>query len=298
MIYALNMELEIVRTVFRSKASEASVYADRKRDTGSYYTVLSIYSKTVSKEIAERMALSGLFSSNSDFIGSFTHKDALHLVFRYHPESRLAGKESLYASSFAKRKELALGFLSALAETELPSDIGRFLITDENVNIAPDGSIFLNYFLDFTGYTPDYGEEEYYRDAARYAFRLLASEYAAKYEEQMDRYPDELRLMYKKTVNRAFKSLSQIISFVLAMPDAPQERHHGVRKILGVAQRCKRFVVKNSMMLFVTAMIAVTVVYLGVQIGSRVIAGRNRRENTVYVGMQTIGEVYLGEEDI
>jgi hypothetical protein len=298
MISALNMELEIVRTVLVSDVSEVSVYSDTKRDTGSYYTMVSVYSKTVAKELAGRIAIAGLFGGNGDFIGSFTHKDALHLVFAYHPESTLANREALYAGTFVKRKEVALSFLAALAETEITGDLGRLLLTDRNINLTSDGKVYLNYFLDFKGFTPSDGQDNFHRAAAEYAFDILTREYAAKYDNQVEMYPHELRLMYKKLQNRAFRSLSQIIAFVRTLPDKPPEQRFGIMKLAGAAIALKNALLKRPARLFLAIIVIMTLGYLGYQVVIRAMASKSMEENTVYVGMQQIGEVYLGEEDI
>jgi len=298
MISALNMEFEIVRTVLKNDANEISVCIDAKRDSGAHYTILSIFSKSIAKDIAERMAVDGLFSQNSDFVGSFTLRDALHLVFHYHPESRLANKEALYAGSFAKRKGIALSFLTALAETEIRGDIGRLLITDENVNISSGGKVYLNYFLDFKKFTPSPGQDDFYRDAARFAFEILSREYAEKYEQQTELYPNELRLMYKKTQNRAFKSYSQLMAFIKTLSDTPREQRVGIMRLLGVFEGIRSFLFKNPANLFLTVVVVITLGYLGYQLMIRALAEKSTKENTVYVGMQTIGEVYLGEENV
>ncbi|MCL2056097.1 MAG: hypothetical protein FWH02_02630 [Oscillospiraceae bacterium] len=298
MISALNMELEAVRTVLSNDVNEVGVYIDAKRDTGSYYTVVALSSSKIAKEIAGRMAITGLFSQNSDFIGSFTQRDVLHLVFNYHEESRLVNRESLYAPNFTKRKEAALSLLAALGETEMSADIGMLLLTDENVNITPDGKIYLNYFLDFGKFSPSVQQDSYYREAAGFTFGILTREYAEKYDAQVEMYPHELRLMYKKMQNKAFRSLSQIMAFVRTLPESPSEQRFGLMRLVGAADTLKGYLLKNPANLFIAAMVIVTLGYLGYQIAVRVAAGRNMRENTVYVGMQQIGEVYLGEENV
>ena len=298
MISALGMELDMVRVVFKGALNEVGVYIDAKRDTGTYYTVVSIFSKPLAKLIAERIAVDGLFGQNGDFIGSFTHKDALHLVFVYRDESRLAYREALYAATFAKRKEVALNFLAALAETEIRGDVGMLLISDENVNLMPDGKIYLNYCFDFTKFSPNTTQDDFHSKAGSYVFDVLTREYAAKYEQQVEMYPHELRLMFKKIQNRAFRSLSQIMMFIKALPDKPAEQKFGIARLLGAFGRMKAFLSKNPSSLFLVSLVIVTAIYLGYQIVIRVMADRNTRENTVYVGMRQIGEVYLGEENV
>ena len=298
MIGALNMELATVRTVLKNEVCEVSVAIDEKRDTGAYCTVVSISSTPVAKEIAARIAVNGLFGQNRDFIGSFTHKDSLHLVFAYQQENLLTATQSIYAGTFQKRKEIALRFLAALAETELEGDIGRLLINGRNINLTPQGLVSLNYFLDFSEFIPMNGNDHFYRDAAAYAFGILAREYELKYSGEVDMYPQELRLMHKKLHNRAFRSLSQVIAFVRGLPENPTEQRFGVMKAVDAAKGVRAFVMRNPTRLFLIAVVAVTVGYLGYQLAIRAVSRQNIRENTVYVGMHQIGEVYLGEEDL
>ncbi|MDR2908799.1 MAG: hypothetical protein LBU86_02810 [Oscillospiraceae bacterium] len=298
MINALNMELESIRTVLRNSACEISVAVDRSRDTGTFYTMVAIFSNMAAREIAGRLAVSGAFEQNRDFIGSFTFKDALHLVFTYQPESSLPGKEDIYAGTYEKRRRVALNLLTALAETEVSGDIGKLLLNARNVNLAPDGEVTLNYFLDFGEFVPSGGELGFYRDAAAFALKILAREYEVKYDGQIDSYPHELRLMYKKLQNRAFRSISQIIAFVRELPDKLTEQRFGVMRLAGFFGRIKIFLTKNPANLFLTVIVLVTLGYLGYQLAIRLAAGRRMEENTVYVGMEQIGEVYLGEENI
>jgi hypothetical protein len=291
------MELKIVRTVFRGNLNDVGVYADTKGGEDQYYTVVSVFSTSVAKELASRLTIGGLFSGNRDYIGSFTHNGALNLVFVYHPESRLMNKSALYAPTFAKQKEVALSFLAALAETGAEEDVGKLLIMDENVNIAPGGKVYLNYFLDFKRFTPNQARDRYYYIAANYAAEILAREYAAQYGGQTDMYPHELCLMYKKIKNRTFRSLSQIMAFVRSLPDKPARRKFGAMRILGAFEGAKNFVAKKPANLFLAAVVLVTVIYLGYQVALRSTTSRSVRENTVFEGMRQIGEIYLGEED-
>lgn len=295
MMLALNMELETVRTVLRNDVNEVAVCADTCRDTGAYYTVVSIFSSKISKELAGKMAYPGLFAHNGDFVGSFTHRDALCLVFAHRPENRLLSRESLFAPSFPKRKELALGFLTALAETEITGNIGSLLLTDENVHIGPDGKVYLNYFFDFAKLGRD-SPDDFFRDAARYAFGILAREYSARHDGQVDFYPSELRLMFKKIENNSFRSFTQIMAFIKGLSDTQKEPRRGFMRVADTFAGFRSYLAANPSGFFLIVVVVVTLAYLAYQLSIRYAASRDTKENTVFVGMQTIGEVNLGEE--
>lgn len=290
------MELEPVRTVLQTEVNEISVCADRRAGTETFYTVISVRSRERGKELAGQMATGGLFGECADFMGSFTKHDQLNLVFRYHAEARLESREALHAATFADRKAIALGLLAAMAETGITGSVGELLLAPHNLNISEDGAVYLNYFLDFTSCPT--GEDGYYKKLAWCVYEILSREYAIKYEGQTEAYPVELRLMYKKLESHAFSSYSQLITFVRELPDRPKPTRTGVRRAVDGAIGVKSRIRKNLTRYFLVALVLVTAVYLCYQLAARLTGRRERQENTVYAGMETIGEVPLGEENV
>lgn len=298
MFTALNMELDIVRSVLKNEVNEVSVCADRLRDSDVFYTLISVHSRALRKELARRMATSGLFLSNSDFVGSFTYRDSLNLVFRYHSESNFLNKEVLYAETFADRKAIALSFLTAMAETQLQGDIGSLLLAERNINIGPGGKVYLNYFLDFAELPSDCSEKDFYRGVAEFTFGILGREYAVKYDGQVEEYPDELRLLHRKTLLGTFRSYNQIMTSVKALSDKQREQRRGVMRALDWLLKLKDFVAAHTMEVFLGVVVAVALFFLGNYLVTRLSASRDTRENTAFVGLQEIGEVYLGDEEV
>lgn len=297
LISALNMELEAIRTVLTNDVNELTVCADRKRETGVYYTVISIKSGKVSKMIAQRINTEGLFTSNNDFVGSFIYLDTLNLVFHYHKESLLKSREALYAASFADRKAIVMNLLVALAETETTGNIGTLLLNDRNINVGPGGQIYLNYFMDFAQLCRDDADEIYYRNVADCAFMILSREYETKHDRNIEYYPQELRLFYKKIESKIFHSYNHIMTFVRSLPDKPQEERFGVWRLIGRTEGIVNYVKANAMTFFLSVTLIITLGFLANQIYIRVRAGKSTQENTTYVGMDTIGEVYLADEN-
>ncbi len=298
MLSALNMELESVRTVFRNEVNDASVFIDKKRDSGVYYTVLSIFDKEISKDIVFRMSVSGLFSKNSDFIGSFSDKDALCLVFVYHPENRLLQREKININNFPKRRDMVLSLITEIAKTELTGDIGRLMLNEININISPDGDVYLNYFLDFSRLRQPRQDGAFFYELSSYVFELLSRDFEQRLNGEIERYPNELRLMYKKVTSRAFTSFNQLITFVKSLPDTLRVRRTGLARILDLFTSCYKYIVGKPMNVFILIIVTVTLVFLVYQLSVRAVYTRRTRENTFYSGMEMIGNVYLGEENI
>lgn len=291
------MRLETVRTVLSNDVNEVSVCVDLKRRSGVFYTVVSIYSADVRKKIASLIATANLFANNHDFIGSYTQGDSLNLVFLYRNEATFERHESIYATSFSVRKQIAEKMMVSLAETQLTGSIGLLLLDSRNVNIAPDLSIYYNYFLDFAQWKEEKSETDFYMECAQLVFRVISAEYEVRYAN-VDEYPSELQAFYKKTRAKSFTSFSSILTFLRMIPDTPSELAVGVRKVVGTAQGFVGWFRRHSMLLFVCFLLLITLAYAGYQITTRVRYRRALEQNTTYEGLGTIGEVSLGDETI
>ena len=292
------MDLETVRTVLTNDVNQISVCSDEKRDAGVFYTLIAVKDAEIQRQLVQLIATTGLFLSNSDYLGSFTYQGALNLVFRFQPENRLANCEALYATSFAKRRELAVGLVAAAAATGITGAVGRLLLDERNVNLSPEGEIYFNYFLDFAQLDARDEQAAFFRDLATDAFDILSREYSVRFDRQVDYYPSELQVLYRKAQERGFGGFNQLLTFLKLLPDTPDERHFGVRKAFDRLGGVRRFLARHSMAIFLAAIVAATVAYAGWQITSRLGQRSSVRENTTYIGMETIGEVSLGEEDV
>lgn len=295
MYYALNMELQIVRTVMENDVNDIFVCTDIKDNTGVYYTLISIKSQKFRKMIAGLMNTEGLFFGNEDFVGSFNHEDQLNLVFRYYHESLLSVMGSVYLYSFVECKEAALAFVAAFAESGVNGSIGLLLLNERNINIYKDGGFQINYFLDFSEWK-ECTDEEYTTTVAKSAFRILDINYREKYESE-ELYPDDLRLYYLKMTSSGFNTFGQIIATIRQMADKPVEMRGVFWWIKSRFKITKNFLFRNSINTFLTILIIVTAIYAAYQIGIRIRANRANANNIDYYGIQTIGDVYLGDEE-
>lgn len=294
MLSALGMHLEPVRTVLKNEVCEVNVYTDAKSGAGRLYTVNTIHSPALTRELAGRVAVGDLFGKCADFVGSFMHRNTLNLVFNYQQERHITSSDIIYSAAFPKRKEIATAFVTALAETGIDGDVGTLLITEENVNIS-GSRVYLNYFLDFGKLPESEGRTRFFNSTAMFAFILLSWGYSERYDGNVDLYPNTLRLMQKKAMSGNFRSFSQVIAFIRDLPDAPQEQRRGITRIFDGIDAVRRALTGNATRTFMTIVVVATLVFLVYQLGIRWSARAQTDRNSVYVGMENIGEVYLGE---
>jgi hypothetical protein len=296
MFPALNMELEIVRVVLQNEVNDIYVCTDLLKDTGVFYTMISIHDARYRKIVTEKLNTERIFFSNKDFLGSFLYENRLNLVFRYYHENLLSLLGSVYLAEFSDCKRAALNLVAACAECGAGNDMGILLLNERNINISRDGEIQFNYFLDFAEMEPG-AEESYYISAvANAAFRILDLNYRGRYESP-EVYPDPLRLFYLKMNTTGFQSLGHMIATIRTMPEKLVEMRGIIWWFRNGFRRIRHFLFRNSMTAFLSILVLVTLIYAGVQIRSRWIVKKAYENNVSYYGIEYIGGVYLGDEE-
>lgn len=296
MYSALNMELEIIRTVLKNKVNDIYVCTDRLKNTGVFYTMISIHQPKYRKLAAEQMNSEPLFYANRDFVGSFVYENKLNLVFRYYHENPLSSLGSVYLESFADCKEAAIRLVSALAEAGAGKGLGLLMLEERNLNLMREGGVQLNYFLDYAKYRENAGDREFFDALADRTFEVLELNYKDRYSSP-EAYPDDLRLYYMKRKAGDFSSFGQILSAVRAMSDRQIEMRGFFWWIRSRFRMTRNFLFRNSMNTFLTILVIATLVYAGIEISARVRAKRAYENNISYYGLEYIGNVYLGDEE-
>ena len=296
MFPALNMELEIVRTVLKNQVNDIYVCTDTRKDTGVFYTMVSIHDKSCRKLVTEKLNTERLFFSNRDFIGSFIYENRLNLVFRYYHETLLSLLGSVYLAEFTDCKRAALGLIAACAECGAGPELGALLLNDRNINVTREGEVQFNYFLDFAELEEGLEEPAYLQLVAKKVFGVLELNYKGRYETP-DSYPGDLRLFYMKLNTTGFSSLGHMIAAVRSMPDKPVEMRGLLWWIRSRFRRIRGFLFRNSMSAFLTILVVVTLIYGSVQVWRRWTVKKAYESNVSYNGIEYIGNVYLGEEE-
>jgi len=296
MFPALNMELEIVRTVLQNDVNDVYVCSDLLKNTGVFYTMVSIRDTRYRKIVTEKLNTERLFFSNRDFVGSFVYENRLNLVFRYYHESLLSLLGGVYLAEFSDCKKAALNLAAACAECGADPDMGLLLLNEKNINLTRNGEIHFNYFLDFSQFMQGSEENCYLQKVAQTIFGILELNYKGKYEDP-ESYPDDLRLFYLKMRTTGFSSMGHMISSIRNMADKPVERKGILWWVTNRFRRIRTFLFRNSMTAFLSILVIVTLIYAGTQIHTRWKVRKAYESNVSYYGIEYIGDVYLGNEE-
>lgn len=296
MFPALDMELEIVRTVLHTDVNDVYVCTDLKKNTGVFYTMVSVKGARYRKLVTEKLNTERLFFSNSDFVGSFVYENRLNLVFRYYHENLLSLMGGVYLLEFTDCKKAAMNLIAAYAQGGADSEMGNLLLQDRNINVTREGDVQFNYFLDFSTLKTEEEKESDLKILAEKVFGILELNYKGKYDSP-DNYPDDLRLFYLKMTTTGFNSVGHLISTVRNMADKPAETKGFLPWIKRTFRKTKNFLFRNSIATFLTILVVVTLIYAAGQIYNRWVYKKAFEKNVSYYGIEHIGDVYLGNEE-
>ena len=150
-------------------------------------------------------------------------------------------------------------------------------------------------YLDFAQWK-ECTKEEYITEVAQTAFHILDINYREKYDNP-ELYPDDLRIFYMKLTSTGFSTFGQIISTIRGMSDKPVEMRGFIWWLKSRYKIVRNFLFRNSINTFLTILVVVTLIYAAYQIGIRLRANKANANNIDYYGIQTIGDVYLGDEE-
>lgn len=296
MFPALNMELEVVRTVLQNDVNDVYVCTDLKKNTGVFYTMISIKDTKNRKVMAQKLNTEKMFFSNHDFVGSFTYESCLNLVFRYYHENLLSLLGGVYLVEYKDCKNAALALITACAECAASPDMGMLLLNERNINITKEGEVQFNYFLDYSEFKAGVGEDAYLRRLSDIVFQILELNYKSRYDRP-ENYPGDLRLFYLKMTTTGFSSFGHMISMIRSMDDKPKETKGIFWWMESHFQQGRRFLFRNSTNTFLTILFLVTCVYAANQIYTRWKIQKAYESNVSYYGIEYVGTVYLGDEE-
>ncbi|MEG2174012.1 MAG: hypothetical protein RR135_00825, partial [Oscillospiraceae bacterium] len=88
------------------------------------------------------------------------------------------------------------------------------------------------------------------------------------------------------------------LTFVKRIPDVPSEPLVGWKKVANDFSKLCDKVRRHSMALFLIAIVLATMIFAIYQVTLRLSYRNATAKNTTYIGLETIGDLYLGDETI
>ena len=235
MIYeSSRFRLVPVQVVCRNGANDVQVCQDTFSAAGSYYTVVAIRDHVLTKELLEVFE-SAESTAKENIIDTFSCQGEFIVVFPYKQKRLL---DSFYmgdAYTLAESEEICMSLILACMDCRLPWPVLSLVLSQRQIHLSKDHTVYLGYELDFQGLDPDVGERECVTECAEVLLSLLepvAAQKAISYQ-----------LLQKKAANRSYTKFTELYRDVRVSATSKERR--------GIYARLRDWFYRNRDALFV-----------------------------------------------
>ncbi len=171
MVYsANNMMLEVVATLFSGKANDVVVCRDRNSPIGAQYTLIIIRDRDCIKTLLSILEAS---NSKSPHLFNFAQNDELIYGFPYQQERRFSSFARGQMQTPVLGETICTSLVMECIASALPSPLLYLALTQDNVNITTDNSIFFTPIFDLSRLDPNISETECTVYCAKLILELL-----------------------------------------------------------------------------------------------------------------------------
>lgn len=168
-----------VRDVYQGPVNDVAVCYDKNSDVHTYYTLFLVKKNTVARLMVQ------LFEGrdkkeSSPYVMSFSQGDKFCFVFDYRPERPVTEFFLGGLRPQHERKQLMQKLvMECIAAAELPYPFLYLILTQNQVNLTTDNTIYFTYLLDLENLDETCGENRCVQETARLIYKLLeCDEYA------------------------------------------------------------------------------------------------------------------------
>jgi hypothetical protein len=205
MIYhAENMILSSIREVFCGKVNDVFICRDLNSPTRRCYTLLVIKDRSCAKSFL--MVLENNEKSQSvdgqPYLCRFTQNEDLCFVFEYREERRLSAFGQGQMTSAYIRERICVNLLMECLSSPLPNPMLYLVLTQNNIHIEKDNSIYFTPYFDLSELKEDIGEAVCAKICAGVLLELLESGTRKKLKSY--------ELIRKKLERNAYQSFPEL----------------------------------------------------------------------------------------
>ena len=226
------MALQCVRDVLHTQANDIYICKDENADQEMYYTLLVIKDHAVARDVLV-MLEKGKHGRKSN-ITVFSYRDYICLLFDYKRERSL--NEFFMGTAFTLNhcENICKNLVAECMITELPFPLLYLVLSQKQVNLAKDDSIYFSYKLDMSEFDAAKGESDCAVQCAMLVQELL--------KEHKARRADSLELLNRKIPKEGYRTLAELYKDIdLSAADGKKR---------GIIRRIRSFFNRNSRIFF------------------------------------------------
>ena len=220
MIYqSQNMRLKVIRLIARNEVNEIQVCENLNDSAHGLYTVIVLKDHEITKkfiemnekseEVVESVVID-CFSENGQYLVVYPHKKERPIELFYMAS----------ALTLSQAEEACINLIIACMTSNLPWPVLYLLMTQKQVNISRDNSVYLSYYMDLSQLNEEITERDCVVECAKLMVRMLAPKVRRR------RRANSYILLQKKIEKRAYDRFRDLYKDLKLA--AVQEKKKGV----------------------------------------------------------------------
>lgn len=233
MVYRANgMVLNSIRDVLVTPMNDVVICQDLASSARVYYTLLVIKDRACAKrmvllfEETERRSPDG----ERSYLFCFTQNELLCYAFAYRPERQLEHFAPSQMDSVQKREAAAINLVMECLSSPLPYPLLYLVLTQGNVHIEKDNTIYFTPYVDLSGLDESCGEAACVNTCISTILQLL--------EGSSRRKLKSLALLRKKQDKNAYRSFPELYRDI-KLTSLPTEKQRLIPRLKGWWRRNK-----------------------------------------------------------
>ncbi|MCR5452592.1 MAG: hypothetical protein K6F00_08200 [Lachnospiraceae bacterium] len=202
MIYeSQRQKLEVVQISCQNEVNDVCIARDINSSAGTLYTLIILKNHELVKKLLVVMESTKPVQTDR-FIDSFSYKGNFILVFPYREERPISRFYMGESYPLTKCEDICINTLITCIDSRLPWSILYLILTQGQMHLAADDSVYLGFQIDFSNFDESMGEKDCTRECARLLLSLLeckSSQKAISYQ-----------LLQKKTENDSYQKFTEL----------------------------------------------------------------------------------------
>lgn len=226
------MSLRCVRDVLHTEANDVYICRDENADWEMYYTLLVIKDHSVARAVLLTLE-KGKHGRKSD-ITVFSYQDYICLLFDYKRERSL--HEFFMGTAFTLNhcENICKNLVTECMISQLPYPLLYLVLSQKQINLAKDDSIYFSYKLDMSEFDAGRNESDCAVQCAMLVQELL--------KEHKAHRADSLELLNRKIPKEGYRTLAELYKDINLSAADDKKR--------GIIRRIRSFFTRNSRIFF------------------------------------------------
>ncbi|MBQ4346838.1 MAG: hypothetical protein IJC39_00120 [Firmicutes bacterium] len=268
-LYGKQINIEPVRMILSNEINDIGIFREQI-DGGRFFTIIFIKEKSVIEYVMELLNTGkSIESEDGDLLSVNVQDGKLALVFRYFPERKLESFFDIQITDYISLQQASLSFVVKCMGSELPKELMWLVLEQENISIDRSGSVFFNYFIDFSRLSKDITKEALAQKTAFFIKTWFVKRFTKDSRRGKIKMPKPAELFVRKEEAGLFDSFADIYKDLRFMMEEVKNKPRGIKAFFAMMRSKFGITTDVVRVLLIIVIILITVVYVYTECKSR-----------------------------